>query len=141
MSGEPLFVAGFERIMLEEATRAADAAARATTPRESGAKSLVSIVLAVAAVEALVGTWTAIFRDKYGIDKATLSTWRNRPINEVIKDILSRLKPSVAAESVAWYNPLCGIIKLRNHVAHYFPEFRVPGEWPTELAGVITGKV
>src|SRR2546430_924900 len=31
------------------------------------------------------------------------------------------------------FQRLSAIVELRNHVAHYFPEFRVPGTWPDRL--------
>jgi len=127
------FVAGFEDILLAEARAAATRSAAATTPRDAGANALTAVILAVASVEALVGTWAAFFRVDYRIDDQTLARWRSRSIHDVVKDILMRLHPPLAVNELKWYGQLCAIYKLRNHVAHYFPEFRRPGTWPPEL--------
>lgn len=61
--GDEVFVAGLENVILEEARNAARLATSVSTPREAGCKSIAAITLAVAAVEAQLGTWAAIFRE------------------------------------------------------------------------------
>jgi hypothetical protein len=99
---------------------------------------MTSILLAVAAIEAQTGIWASIFRTDYQIDHHTLRQWRRRGPQDIMKDILARLKPPITVANVTWYTHLCAVVTLRNHVAHYFPEFRIPGTWPDELKGYIT---
>ena len=60
-------VAGFEDILLDQAEAALARALAADTPRVDGAHSMAAILLAVAALEAQVGIWAAVFRDERGI--------------------------------------------------------------------------
>jgi hypothetical protein len=128
-----IFIVGLEDVILQQARAAAAAARRASSPRDEGGNVITAIILAVAAVEALVGTWSAIFHEDYAIDDGTLRTWRRRGAPDILKDILGRLNPPIPVQDVGWYQPLCAIVALRNHAAHYFPEFRVPGTWPEGL--------
>lgn len=137
----PIFIAGFEEILLAEAETAATAASVADRPNLAGAKAMTAILLSVAAVEALVGTWSALFRNDYGIDQDTLGRWRRIGIPDIIKDILGRRHPPILVKEVKWFNGLCAITTLRNHVAHYSPEFRAPGTWPEEIAGIVTSRL
>ena len=132
------FVIGFEDILLREAQALATDAIAATVSRDVAAKSFVSILVSVAAFEALVGTWTAIYRHDYKIADQTLAQWRDRPITGVVKDILTRLTPPTTASSCSWYPGLAAIVLLRNHLAHYFPDSRPVGTWPTQLVGLFT---
>ncbi len=52
---------------------------------------------------------------------------------DIVKDIFSRLKPPRTLGELASFQRLSAIVELRNHVAHYFPEFRKPGTWPERL--------
>ena len=131
--GGELFVVGLENVILEQAREAARLATMASTPREAGGKSIAAITLAVAAIEAQLGTWAAIFREDYSIDAATLQRWRTRGPQDITKDILSRLDPPVQTGNLDWYRALCAIVEIRNHAAHYFPEFRQPGTWPPRI--------
>ena len=135
---QPIFVAGLESLLLAEAAEASRLATTATTPREEGAKAMTSILLAVAAIEAQTGIWATIFGVDYQIDHHTLRQWRRRGPQDIMKDIFTRLKPPIPVATVTWYTHLCAVVALRNHVAHYFPEFRTPGTWPDELKGYIT---
>jgi len=135
---QPILVAGLESLLFDEAVEASRLAATATAPREEGAKAMMSIILAVAAVEAQTGIWAAIFGTDYQIDSHTLRRWRRRAPQDILKEIFARLKPPITVANVTWYNHLCAIVALRNHVAHYFPEFRTPGTWPDALKGYIT---
>jgi hypothetical protein len=130
---KPIFVAGLEDIIQEEAARAAHMARTAKTSREAGGKAIAAIVLAMAAVEAMIDTWTALFKNDYGVEKNTLNTWRGKGLHEIIKDILSRLKPPVAVGTLGWYQRLSAFVELRNHCVHYYPEFRQTGTWPERL--------
>lgn len=140
MTATPLFIAGFERVLLDEAAASARAAASAATPAGQGAKSIACVLLAVAAVEAAVYTWAAQHAARYQFDATAIAEWRRMGVHLVIKQIFGRFRPPVSVASLGWYNGLCCAVELRNHIAHYFPEARRPGTWPDSLKGCVTGK-
>ena len=137
MTQQPLFIAGFEGILLAEAELAVQRSRAATTPGPAGGAAMAAILIATASFEALVGTWAAIYGKDYGLDDNTMRRWRSISITEVVKEIASRRQPPVTVSDLLWYPRLCAIVKLRNYVAHYFPELRLPGTWPDELRGFV----
>lgn len=137
----PIFVTGFETVLGSEAARAAIASAAETDPALQAGKVLSAILLSVAAIEAAVGVWSALFGPSYGVDDSVVKRWRGIGPTDVMKDILTRVSPLVPISDVPWFTSYCAIVALRNHVAHYFPEYRTPGDWPDGLKGYVTGKL
>jgi len=137
----PIFVSGFETVLGSEAARAAIAAAAEPNPAVQAGKVLSTILLSVAAIEAAVGVWTALFGPGYGIDEPVVKRWRGMGATDVMKDVLTRVSPSLPIAQVPWFPRYCAIVALRNHVAHYLPEYRHPGDWPEGLKGYVTGKL
>lgn len=128
-----LFAMGLEDLIQEEAARAAQMALTAETTAEACGKAVTAIVLSMVAVETMIGTWTALFQDAYGIDQSTVKTWRRKGSHKTIKDILSRLQPPIAVGALGWYQRLSAFVALRNHCVHSYPQVRQAGTWPALL--------
>jgi len=129
----PLFVAGIDRLLTEQAEKAAARAGRSQKPWTHGGHAITAIILAAAGVEAHVGEWLARPPNRGRFTPDELADFRRQPANEVIKGIIKMRTPTFDFNTPVWYRDLVALHQLRNHVVHYYPEKMETGTFPQGL--------
>jgi hypothetical protein len=129
------FVVGIPRLLLYTAGYCYGAATKegGRDWTKSGL-SLAQIALSASAIEAWVGEWFAIAKERGELpdalkDKDLLP--RGRP-HEIVKEIV-KAKCGVTLGDAEWYRKMRCLFELRNHLLHYAPAPREPGELPDAL--------